>query len=479
MEKNTDAGGRCEIISGMKDPTSSFALANLALQEGRREDAVLLYAAARESTPELGTHIDFNLGCFGRQLQGEEKSPIVVASTESELPRERIPAETVLVIVVAESLEEAGQTARLLSRRASVAIGIVVLIKGNEASSMETSIGEILGATKAKYSLIVKAGTFPGAKWLESAYTGLADGVAEAVYANAGCLSGERPLGRSWLNLFALTSALRKEVLGQNRALEYRVEIDFLLVDVSSTASSATQLDPSNESLHILSTPDLHRGDSFLFTKDVCVVMPCIDLDAGRRAARLLIERSGLPADFVLAVDTGRQGFIPTLNQVARRSSAQYIVYLAQDAWPGDGWLLSAYDRIRQEKKSLLAFNCGKWHGRVAAFGMVEKSWAYSLYGDEILYGGYQSHRADNELTVIARAQDRFVYAPECVLVENDSEKVFRRSEREASHFRREDARLFRQRFRDGFCGLADRAYLKELHDEYLNLSAHYATGAR
>jgi hypothetical protein len=137
--------------------------------------------------------------------------------------------------------------------------------------------------------------------------------------------------------------------------------------------------------------------------------------------------------------------------------------------------LRSAYDRIRHEKKSLLAFNCGKWHGRVAAFGMVEKSWAYSLYGDEILYGGYQSHRADNELTVIARAQDRFVYAPECVLVENDSDKVFRRSEREAGHFSREDARLFRQRFRDGFCGLADRGRLEQLHDEYLNLPAHYA----
>ena len=281
------------------------------------------------------------------------------------------------------------------------------------------------------------------------------------------------------MNLFASTSVLRTQVLGQNRAADYGVELSFLLADVGSAFVDAVEIDPSRGSLHILSTQDLYRGDSFLFTRNVCVVMPCIDVETGRRTAGLLAERAGLPADFVLAVDTNRQGFIPTLNQVARRSSAQYIVYLAQDAWPGDGWLSTAYDRLRHEKKSLLAFNCGKWHGRIAAFGMVEKSWAYSLYGDEVLYGGYRSHRADNELTVIARAQDRFVYAPECVLFENDADKVFRRSERQAGHFSREDARLFRQRFRDGFRGLADRGYLDVLHDEYLNLPAHYAAGRK
>lgn len=463
----------------MQGLTSSFASANLALREGRREDAVLLYSAAAKASPELRTHIDFNLDYLGRQLQEEEESRVVVASAEFPIPKERIPAETVLVIVVAKSLIKAGQTARLLSRKASTAIGIVVLLQGSKTTSLEKVIGEILSTTQAKYSLIVKAGTFPGANWLENAYTGVADGAVEAVYANTGRAASDHNVGKSWINLFALTSALTRKVLRQNDITEYECKIDFLLVDVDMAAAHPTQQDPPKESLHILSTPDLLRGDSFLFTKNVCVIMPCISLKAGRGTASLLAERSGLPADFVLAMDTSRQGFIRTLNQVARRSSAEYIVYLAQDAWPGDGWLRIAYDRIRHEKKSLLAFNCGKWHGRVAAFGMVEKSWAYSLYGDEILYGGYQSHRADNELTVIARAQDRFVYAPECVLVENDTDKVFRRSEREAGNFRREDARLFRQRFRDGFCGLADRGHLEELHDEYLDLPAHYAAGRK
>ena len=71
----------------MKGLTSSFALANLALREGRREEAVLLYSAAREAAPELSPHIDFNLDYLGRQLQGEEKSPVVVSSTESSISK--------------------------------------------------------------------------------------------------------------------------------------------------------------------------------------------------------------------------------------------------------------------------------------------------------------------------------------------------------------------------------------------------------
>lgn len=462
----------------MKGLTSSLALANLALREGRREDAVFLYSSAREATPGLRTHIDFNLDYMGRELQGEEKSQIFVASAESPIPKERIPTRPVLVIVVAKSVLEAGETARLLSRRANTPIGILVLLQREESTQIEAVVGEVLGATQATYSLIVTTGKFPGTNWLENAYLGVVDGAAEAVYANTG-LSMSPETDKRWMNLFALTSVLKNEVLGGGGSNEYTCKPDFLLVDVSGPAVTPAEMDPCEDSIHVFTAPELLRDDSVLFTRNVCVIMPCISLEAGRRTARLLSERSGLPADFVVAVDTGRQGFIRTLNQAARRSSAEYIVYLAEDAWPGVDWLQIAHERIRRENKSLLAFNCGKWHGRVAAFGMVKKSWAYSLYGQDVLYEGYQSHRADNELTVIARAQDNFVYAPECVLIENDADKVFRRSEREAGNFNREDARLFRQRFVDGFSGLADQNCLAQLHDEYLNVRAHYAAGRK
>jgi len=47
---------------------------------------------------------------------------------------------------------------------------------------------------------------------------------------------------------------------------------------------------------------------------------------------------------------------------------------------------------------------------------MVRTAWVETLHGGPVLYPAYRSHRADNELTVIARATDQFVYAPDCVL---------------------------------------------------------------
>ncbi|WP_146339492.1 hypothetical protein [Nesterenkonia sp. NBAIMH1] len=182
-----------------------------------------------------------------------------------------------------------------------------------------------------------------------------------------------------------------------------------------------------------------------------------------------------MSADIIIAHDVGLQGFIPTLNQVALRSDASWVVYLAEDAIPGAGWLRRAHTKLLANEKSLLAFNCGKWHGRVASFGMIKKSWAYELYGPHIMYEGYQSHRADNEITAIARAQDQFLYAPECVLVEHDLEKDFRSSERAASNFRRDDARLFRRRFEENFGGVVTSEQLEDLREEYLDLKSHYA----
>jgi hypothetical protein len=167
--------------------------------------------------------------------------------------------------------------------------------------------------------------------------------------------------------------------------------------------------------------------------------------------------------------DTLRQGFIRTLNATAARLEVRYVVYLAEDAFPGVDWLKLAHDQLEHSGKGLLAFNCGKWHGRVAAFGMVRAAWVETLYGGPVLYPAYRSHRADNELTVIARATDQFVYAPECVLTEIDARKAFRSSEAEAGNFTEDDKRLFIRRFDTAFDGLAPQPRLEALRDEYLN----------
>lgn len=192
----------------------------------------------------------------------------------------------------------------------------------------------------------------------------------------------------------------------------------------------------------------------------VAVVMPSIDLGKALRTARLLVKRAGMPTRIFVVNDNLRQGFIRTLNSIAARLDVRYVVYLAEDAFPGLEWLASAYARIEETGVGLLAFNCGKWRGRVAAFGMVRTTWVYGLYGDAILFPGYRAHKADNELTVLARVTGQYVYEPDSVLVEIDAKKVFKENVPE-------DKTLFRKRFRNGFDGLVRVEDLRPLAEAY------------
>jgi len=91
---------------------------------------------------------------------------------------------------------------------------------------------------------------------------------------------------------------------------------------------------------------------------------------------------------------------------------------------------------------------------------MVRTEWVNQLYGDSIFYPGYRSHGADNELTVIARALDMFVYTPECVLVEYDMDKDLGGSNPK-------DNLLFKTRYIQGFDGLAPMKKLESMAAEY------------
>ena len=206
--------------------------------------------------------------------------------------------------------------------------------------------------------------------------------------------------------------------------------------------------------------------------KGVAVIMPCTDAKLGMETARLLLRRAGMPCSIFVVLDSSRQGFVRTLNDAVARISAQYIVYLAQDAYPGRDWLHSAYRYLEESGKALLGFNDGKWKGRIASFGMVRTQWAKRLYRGAIFYPGYRSHAADNELTVIARALDTYQYAPDCVLVEYDPHKDFGGSNPV-------DYYLFKTRFAQGFDGLVPRERLRPLAEEYLGRSKRKHSGSK
>lgn len=195
---------------------------------------------------------------------------------------------------------------------------------------------------------------------------------------------------------------------------------------------------------------------------DVTVLMPCIDEPLGMKTAQLLATRAGMDCEIFVIDDTLRQGFVKTLNEAAVKSSSAYIVYLAQDAYPGRDWLRRAYEAMEKTGAGLLGFNDGKSYGRIAAFGMVRRDWVRGLYNGPIFYPGYKSHAADNELTVIARANRMYIYEPNCVLVEFDPDKEAK------NHIRnKNDGALFKERFVRGFDGLASARSVLKMADEY------------
>jgi glycosyltransferase involved in cell wall biosynthesis len=257
--------------------------------------------------------------------------------------------------------------------------------------------------------------------------------------------------------------AFRRKVKGEASALS--VGIATQLSQPSALQTSVGQEDKSIVVVDVKNADGLSWSDPH----GVAVVMPSIDVAKALDTARLLVKRAGMATRIFVVEDTLRQGFIKTLNQAAARLDVRYVVYLAEDAFPGVDWLKLAYDQLEETGKGLLAFNCGKWRGRVAAFGMVRKVWVKSLYGGPVLFSSYKAHRADNELTAIARAVDQFVYCPDAVLVELDARKAFRVAESDASNFTMDDKRLFIDRFNNGFGGLVKQSNLIPFRDEYLN----------
>ncbi len=219
-----------------------------------------------------------------------------------------------------------------------------------------------------------------------------------------------------------------------------------------------------NHDIQLLKTSDL-SGFHYSNPEGIAVVMPCIDTEKGMTTARNLSRRAGMPCKVLIVHDSRHQGFIKTLNDAALKISARHIVYLAEDAYPGRNWLVCAYHTLEKSGKGLLAFNDGKWKGRIASFGMVRTKWVKSLYDGKLFYPGYESHGADNELTVIARVRNMHAYNPDCTLVEYDPVKDFGGSNPR-------DRELFQTRFVNGFDGMVPLKKLKKLAKEY-NVKMH------
>jgi hypothetical protein len=177
------------------------------------------------------------------------------------------------------------------------------------------------------------------------------------------------------------------------------------------------------------------------------VCMPATDPKQAERSAKLMARRAGVDGLVLVVYDEERQGFIKTANHAFQHSTGDYFAYVAQDAFAGRFWLRVGINVMERLEKSMLAFNDGKWQGHLASFGLVRRCWAQAQYQGNLFCTEYHSHYGDAELTLIAKAQEQFCYAPRSVLIEVDWEKEDKlANDTDKTLFRQRAAQLFEGR---------------------------------
>jgi len=190
------------------------------------------------------------------------------------------------------------------------------------------------------------------------------------------------------------------------------------------------------------------------------VVLPVIDLEMGKNAAKLAASRANSDGLVLLVLDSARIGLVKIHNQVFQSSKSTYYAYLAQDAFVGRNWLslgVAALNAQGSGAAGLLGFNDGKWQGQLASFGLARREWVNEIYGGSFFFEGYSSHYADTELTLIAREQGRYAYEPNAVVIEVDWQKDTNPTTNA------QDKSLFKTRAQQGFGGRVVSSELKGL----------------
>lgn len=145
------------------------------------------------------------------------------------------------------------------------------------------------------------------------------------------------------------------------------------------------------------------------------------------RTAELHKSRSRLdPTDSVdvkLMIDYEKIGWVAMINKTVRNNpDYDYYLYSCADYLPGKGYLYMALNDAKKGWK-MVAFNDGKWQGRIATVALVEKNWMQKNYHGDMFYKGYKSHFADTELTILAISDKVMIYNPFAVLMEIDYDK--------------------------------------------------------
>ena len=209
--------------------------------------------------------------------------------------------------------------------------------------------------------------------------------------------------------------------------------------------------------MKIITLPSTELGFTSLDSSNILILMPFIHPPVAKKTAETLARRAGIPeATLVCIFDLKREGFVSLVNRAFKSSESPYVVYLAEDAFPGRDWLKIGLDTLIAQKAGLLGFNDGKWQGELAAFGLVERAWAKNNYAGDLFYPQYQQHYADTELTLLARSDKAYAYNPHSMLLEVDWDK-------DQKSTNASDKVLFQTRVKTGFDKRVDDPSLLEM----------------
>lgn len=150
----------------------------------------------------------------------------------------------------------------------------------------------------------------------------------------------------------------------------------------------------------------------------VTILIPTINPDKAKQTADLIHLRAGYPHKIIVEEDADRIGYVAMINKMAKENPSKYFLYGADDMYPGRNFLSIAMDVKRQTNAKVVALNDGKFYGNIATFAIVDYDYVSNLYNGNILNSMYNFHYADPELTLIAKAQKVYSYAPDALLVE-------------------------------------------------------------
>ena len=185
-------------------------------------------------------------------------------------------------------------------------------------------------------------------------------------------------------------------------------------------------------------------------TEKIVIVVPYITdtKDNIRELIPLLEKRAGVPVKVIPYEDTNRVGWVKLHNALSVSLDYDWYVYCPSDYFPGRDFIKIALETAKKYNKLMVGFNDGKWFGKNATAGIVNKKLIPKLYSGTIFYPKYEHHGADPDLTEKAMLLNEYVYAPEALLVEIDYKKDFIDSN---VRLNRRDVELYLKRKEQGF----------------------------